>query len=123
MTSGSIKIMSVISLLALQGCTTTEVQYSESDFEVQQGRKAWQQHCAACHGKELQGTEQGPPLIHDLYIPSHHSDRTFVKAVTSGVHQHHWEFGDMPPQPQLNQMTTNDLVIYIRFKQRQQGLY
>ena len=58
-------------------------------------------NCASCHGKSAAGSDKGPPLVDQIYRPSHHGDFSFVRAVTLGVPQHHWLFGPMPAQPQL----------------------
>ena len=78
--------------------------------------------CAACHGENLTGTESGPPLIHPLYRPGHHSDYSFVRAVQNGVHPHHWPFGAMPPQPHIDDDALIEVIRYIREVQRANGI-
>ena len=68
------------------------------------------------------GTDQGPPLVHDYYRPGHHSDGAFYAAVRLGVRQHHWSFGDMPPQEGLSDSDTNDSVAYVRNLQANAGI-
>ncbi len=78
--------------------------------------------CAACHGENLAGTENGPSLLNPYYRPAHHSDYAIVSAVRNGVNPHHWNFGPMPP---LDQITSDDLtrvIAYIREIQRANGL-
>ncbi|AGA32779.1 cytochrome c [Thioalkalivibrio nitratireducens DSM 14787] len=79
-------------------------------------------HCAACHGPEALGTDQGPPLIHRIYEPSHHSDLAFYRAIALGVHQHHWEFGDMPPVPGVTGEGAAHIIAWIRTEQRAAGI-
>ncbi len=67
------------------------------------GRLAYADNCATCHGTVGQGSEKGPPLIHDIYNPGHHGDVSFYRAARFGVRAHHWRFGNMPPQPQVNE--------------------
>jgi hypothetical protein len=63
--------------------------------DAAQGKQLFARNCATCHG--LRGSHSGPPLLHKVYEPSHHSDLSFYMAVNKGVRQHHWQFGNMPP--------------------------
>ncbi|MFC6673527.1 c-type cytochrome [Marinobacterium aestuariivivens] len=62
------------------------------------GQTAFNETCAKCHGENGAGTEKGPPLIHQIYNPGHHSDQSIYNAMRNGVRQHHWPYGDMPKQ-------------------------
>lgn len=61
------------------------------------GQRLFGETCAACHGETAGGTDQGPPLIHRIYEPSHHGDAAFHLAVQNGVRAHHWRYGEMMP--------------------------
>lgn len=91
-------------------------------FSLALGKSVYNKNCLACHGKEGVGSEIGPPLMHIYYEPSHHSDIAFYRAMTSGVKQHHWQFGDMQPVPGLNEKQMGKTIEYIRWLQRQQGI-
>jgi mono/diheme cytochrome c family protein len=86
------------------------------------GDALFEANCAACHGSRALGTPVGPPLIHIVYEPSHHSDLAFVYAVERGVRAHHWGFGDMPPIPNVSREEIQEIVAYIRYLQRQVGI-
>ncbi len=86
------------------------------------GKKAFDDNCAQCHGGNAAGTEQGPPLAHDYYNPGHHADGAFFVAVANGVRQHHWQFGNMPPQPQVTQDQTRMIIAYVRELQEANGI-
>jgi mono/diheme cytochrome c family protein len=86
------------------------------------GEAAFQANCVVCHGDRALGTEQGPPLIHIIYEPSHHSDLAFYMAAERGVRAHHWNFGDMPAIPWVTREEVGQIVAYIRFLQRQVGI-
>ena len=79
-------------------------------------------HCAVCHGDGALGSDQGPPLIHRIYEPSHHADISFYRAVALGVHQHHWEFGDMAPVTGVSGEDTAHIIAWIRREQRAAGI-
>ena len=76
-----------------------------------------------CHGKAAQGSDQGPPLVNDIYKPNHHADQAFRWAVKDGVTQHHWHFGNMPPIPNATPDDVAHIIVYIRQKQEISGLF
>ena len=86
------------------------------------GKPLYETHCTACHGPDLNGTEAGPPFLHRVYEPSHHSDAAFQMAVSSGVRAHHWQFGDMAPLPELTPDEVAHITAYIRMHQRRAGI-
>jgi cytochrome c len=86
------------------------------------GKKLFAKACAQCHGTELQGTKQGPPLVHRIYEPSHHGDVAFQIAVRYGSRQHHWNFGDMQPVPGLSPDDVAHITAYVRAEQRKAGI-
>lgn len=92
------------------------------DAAQQQGKLAYNDNCASCHGADLQGTRQGPPFLHKVYEPSHHGDEAFYRAVANGVRAHHWRFGDMPAVPNVSREQASDIITYIREQQRAVGI-
>lgn len=88
----------------------------------QQGSEIFSENCAACHGDNGGGSDQGPPLIHNIYNPGHHADMSFYNAVRSGVQRHHWNFGNMPPQPQVSREDTGKIIKFIRDVQIENGI-
>ncbi len=88
-----------------------------------EGRKAFARACAACHGADGGGGGSGPSLIHRIYRPGHHGDGAFRVAITRGVRQHHWKFGDMPPQPQVSPAEIEAIIAFIRQTQKANRIY
>ncbi len=87
------------------------------------GKQIFQENCSQCHGDWGQGSDQGPPLVHDIYKPSHHADIAFQRAVQLGVRAHHWPFGDMAPVPGVDMTAVNRIIPFIRWWQRQNGIH
>ncbi|MCE2494861.1 MAG: cytochrome c [Alphaproteobacteria bacterium] len=87
------------------------------------GEDLFNANCSACHGVGAVGTDAGPPLVHDIYHPGHHSDVSIRSAVQVGVMQHHWFFGDMPPVAGVPQEDVEKIVCYIRETQRAGGIF
>lgn len=88
-----------------------------------EGKEAFDAVCAACHGANAAGSEKGPPLVHIIYNPGHHADAAFYLAARRGTRQHHWRFGDMPPQPQVRDVELAQIVEYVRELQRANGIF
>ena len=87
------------------------------------GEAAFIANCAACHGKNAAGKDGlGPPLVHKIHEPSHHGDMAFVLAAKQGVRQHHWPFGNMPPQPHVSDADIRSIIDYVRTLQRANGI-
>lgn len=89
---------------------------------AKRGEALFQANCAQCHGVNTVGTDQGPPFLHPFYNPGHHGDRAFLAAVRNGVRAHHWNFGDMPPQPQVSSAQLRAIVAYVREIQVANGI-
>ena len=87
------------------------------------GKRAFDAKCAICHGPNAAGQSGiAPPLIHKIYETSHHADEAFQRAVSHGVRQHHWPFGNMPPVEGLTRADVTMIIAYIRQVQRANGI-
>jgi mono/diheme cytochrome c family protein len=100
---------------------------SEFDIPVQdpalvaEGDVLYRASCAACHGSDLRGTEFGPSQLSVVYQPGHHSDESYMSAMTNGVPAHHWDFGDMAPISGLTQDDMDRIIAFVRENQRIEG--
>lgn len=101
---------------------TVQVTPAALSPEAEAGEALFKANCRACHGPNAAGTNLGPPLIHDIYNPGHHSDKAFYLAAQIGVRQHHWTYGDMPPQPQVTEEDVALIIRYIREMQEANGI-
>ena len=90
--------------------------------DVDKGAELYAASCALCHGERGVGTQAGPPLVHITYEPGHHPDASFRNAVKNGVAAHHWNFGNMPPRPELSDGDIDDVIAYVRALQREAGI-
>lgn len=86
------------------------------------GQEVFNNTCANCHGVNGQGSDIGPPLIHPIYNPGHHSNKAFYRAVTQGVRQHHWPFGNMPPQKHIGFSDMTYILAFVREVQEINGV-
>ncbi len=104
------------------GSTDTSITVPDLSVQAQAGERAFGQNCVACHGKNAGGSEQGPPLIHNIYNPGHHSDQAFYMAVQNGVRSHHWPYGNMPPLRHVQPKMVADIITYVREVQKANGI-
>ena len=91
--------------------------------EYQAGEERFNELCARCHGMAGRGTNTGPPLVHKIYEPSHHADFAFMRAAMQGVRSHHWKFGNMPKISEATPDDVTQIIPYVRWLQRQAGIY
>ena len=92
----------------------TEVITGELSEAALAGEKLFIANCSMCHGARAGGTNQGPPLVHQIYEPGHHSNASFVIAVARGVRAHHWDYGNMPAVPSLEIDEIHQVICYVR---------
>jgi len=117
--------VTIITLCAIVfGLTLTWAESEpEVPFEYGVGLENYQSKCADCHGQWAEGTDQGPTLIHPYYVPSHHSDQSFYRAILQGARMHHWEFGDMAPVEGASEQDAVNVTAFVRWLQQYRGLY
>lgn len=61
-------------ILLLAGCSddgqsSEETGVPQGPFDGTTGVQLYAQACSACHGLDLRGTDQGPPLLDRIYEP------------------------------------------------------
>jgi cytochrome c len=91
--------------------------------ELKEGEEKFNTFCSRCHGPQGQGTNNGPPLVHKIYEPNHHADMAFQRAAAQGVRAHHWKFGNMPKIDGVVPEDVSQIIGYIRWLQRQAGIF
>jgi cytochrome c2 len=108
---------------ALSAATLKAAHEVEIPFELAKGQLLYEKYCSNCHGAHLDGSDQGPPLLHPFYKPSHHGDKSFYRAALQGTKQHHWNFGDMKPVEGMTPKKMDSVVPYVRYYQKQKKLF
>jgi mono/diheme cytochrome c family protein len=120
--------MMALMSLALSGCGDRKAEPARTfdpgpvPVELAAGESAFNQSCARCHGNRALGTELGPPLVHIIYEPNHHSDEAFRRAIALGVVPHHWSFGPMPAQAAVSPDDVEAIIRYVRWLQGKAGI-
>lgn len=116
-----------VALVAMVACDSSQPKQAVGGgtlpAELQAGETKFNANCSACHGPKGVGTQQGPPLVHKIYEPNHHGDAAFQLAAANGVRAHHWEFGNMPKIETVTPPDVDQIIQYVRWLQRQAGIY
>tara|TARA_B100000214_G_C23839252_1_gene568000 strand:+ start:146 stop:577 length:432 start_codon:yes stop_codon:yes gene_type:complete len=88
------------------------------------GKNIFELKCESCHGINAAGRHEiGPPLVHKIYEPSHHSDQSFYRAVALGVKSHHCSLGNMAAVEGLTKGDVKAIISYVRELQRENGIF
>lgn len=106
-----------------QSESTPKVSSAVVPADLQTGEAKFKANCIACHGAGGAGTSQGPPLVHKIYEPNHHGDAAFQRAAANGVKAHHWEFGNMPKIDGATPEDVEQIIKYVRWLQKQAGIF
>ena len=119
--------LSILILIPLSNVVAA-IKYSADNppkvpYKYAVGMKKFRTLCSGCHGKWGNGNNQGPPLMHGFYKPSHHGDPSFYRAALKGVRAHHWRFGDMPTVSGATRKDVGAILPFIRWLQRENGIY
>lgn len=115
-------------VVAVAGSTTAQelkpedVRLPEMTPELSRGELNYGLRCGSCHGKNLVGTDKGPPFLHPVYHKGHHGDKSFYIASKQGAKAHHWNFGDMKPVDGITDAQIASILAYIRAVQAANGL-
>ena len=121
--------IAIIMALSAAGCASGDGANGRGESvdvvnpDADNGAALFAASCALCHGERGVGTQTGPPLVHRIYEPGHHSDDSFRNAMKNGVVSHHWNFGNMPARPELSDGDIEDIIAYVRAIQREAGIY
>ena len=122
MKSQILRLAAFFLLMPLSTVPAIAAENIEIPFEMARGQLLYEKYCSSCHGLQLNGSDKGPPLVHPFYKPSHHNDKSFYRAALKGVKQHHWNFGDMPPVPNLTAEDVSHVIAFVRKRQRDAGI-
>jgi len=95
---------------------------AKAPVEFSGGEQLFNNNCGGCHGVGAQGTDRGPTFLSKIYEPSHHGDSAFRLAVKKGVRAHHWNFGNMPKISGVSPDEVGQIISYVRWIQRENGI-
>ncbi len=117
----AVPALAAVIVVACGDNTAEEAEPAGSSSTGDLGAEVYANSCAACHGADLRGTDEGPSQLSIVYEPNHHTDDAYRSAIANGARQHHWSFGDMPPVEGLNDEEVEAVIGFIRSEQQRQG--
>lgn len=85
---------------------------------VDEGRLAFAEECAGCHGRLAEGSARGPALISPAYSRSSLDDEAFLRAVREGVPARGAPHQSMPAFPDLSDQRLARMLTFVREIQR-----
>lgn len=118
-----IAVLLAVGLLFALPALAADPSVAKPPLALAKGEALYNNNCATCHGVGAKGTAQGPPFLDKVYEPNHHADITFYRAPEMGVRAHHWKFGDMPKIPGVTKDALDQIIPYIRWLQKQAGIF
>ncbi len=119
----TLAMVGIGAVVAINTKAQAPIKVPQLSAQAKQGMLVFNKFCIECHGANATGSGNGPPLVHKIYEPSHHSDGSFYVAIKNGVRPHHWRFGAMPPVKDMPEDYISFVVQYVRELQRANGIY
>lgn len=85
------------------------------------GAQTYTDFCGACHGRDFEGSVQGPSHLDAVYDPATTTDTDFRNAIRNGATETNYDSGDMPPIRSLDDQQIADVIAYVRSVQEERG--
>lgn len=85
------------------------------------GEQIYADFCGACHGRDFEGSVQGPSHLDAVYDPIVTTDAEFRDAIRNGAKMKNYDFGNMPPIRSLDDQQVADVIAYVRSVQEERG--
>ncbi len=85
------------------------------------GKQVYGDYCAACHGRDFEGSVQGPSHLDAHFEPATTTDQDYRNAIHDGVEESTYDFGNMPAIRSLDDQQVADVIAYIRSVQEERG--
>jgi cytochrome c oxidase cbb3-type subunit III len=101
--------------LAIQEGSVRPTGATQSDRSIADGRQAFENRCAGCHGLDGRGGERAPDIATSAKT-QRRSDSELAQIINSGIPS-----GGMPAFSTLDASTSRALVRYLRFLQGKTG--
>lgn len=85
------------------------------------GEQTYGDFCGACHGRDFEGSVQGPSQLDAVFEPATTTDADFRSAIRNGVEETNYDYGNMPPIRSLDDQRIADVIAYVRSVQEERG--
>jgi mono/diheme cytochrome c family protein len=89
--------------------------------ELAVGEQTYRDFCGSCHGRDFEGSSNGPSHLDAVYAPESTTDEDFRAAITQGAPEANYDLGSMPAIASLDDREIADVIAYIRSVQDERG--
>jgi len=111
------KFVFIIIMVSIIGCTIKPQKSVPEDYVA--GQKYFHQVCATCHGADAAGGNKAPTFLQEKFHPKNITNGKIAKTILNGSSS-----GAMPSQKnKVNDEQIREIIKYIRFSQREAGVY
>ena len=111
------KLVFIIIMLSIIGCTIKPQKSVPEDYVA--GQKYFHQVCANCHGVDAAGGNKAPTFLQEKFLPTYFKNGKTAKTILNGSSS-----GAMPSQKnKVNDEQIREIIKYIRYSQREAGVY
>lgn len=106
----------------ITGCSGSEGSSATTTAtpDVAAGEQVYADRCAACHGRDFQGSAQAPSHLEPYFAPDNTSDEDYRNAVRNGAETAEFDYNSMPAL-NLSDQEITDVIAYIRSVQVERG--
>ena len=85
------------------------------------GEQTYMDFCGSCHGRDFEGSSQGPSQLDVQFAPERTSDEEFREAIRNGAPKEFYDFTAMPAIGSLDDQEIANVIAYVRSVQEERG--
>ncbi|MCP4434126.1 MAG: cytochrome c [Actinomycetia bacterium] len=106
------------------GCGDSDPSKSEGtpdEPDLAAGEQTYMDFCGSCHGRDFEGSSQGPSQLDEHFAPGETTDAEFRQAIENGAPREYYDFTPMPAIGSLDDQEVTNVIAYIRSVQQERG--
>ena len=112
-----VKLLFILVFSNFIGCAIKPQKSVPEDYLS--GQEYFHKVCASCHGADAGGGNRAPSFLQKIFHSTKFSDKKIANTILNGT-----KSGSMPSQKnKVNAMRIREIIKYIRFSQREAGMY
>jgi mono/diheme cytochrome c family protein len=119
----------ISALLIASGCADASDEATGADaagadpdgVDLAAGEQTYMDFCGSCHGRDFEGSSQGPSQLDPHFAPEITGDDDYRRAITEGAPREYFDFTAMPAIGSLDDDEIDDVIAYIRSIQEERG--
>jgi hypothetical protein len=111
-----VKLVFIMIFASIIGCAIKPQKSVPEEYLC--GQKYFHEVCATSHGIDAGGENGAPSFLQGIIHPTKISNQKIANTVLNGS-----KSGSMPSQKKVNDMQIREIIKYIRFSQREAGVY